>query len=204
MEPLLPGAYYHIYNHSIGDELIFREDKNYLFFHEKYNKHITPIADTMVYCLMSNHFHLVIRVKEPDDIERLVLTDEKRNRAYSALETPNEREIYLAYFVSKQFSNLFSSYTQSYNLVYNRRGSLFLKNFKRKTISDDDYFMRLVNYIHRNPVNHGFVNIPQEWKYSSYNAIISGKTTLVKRDEVLEWFGGLVNFKDNHLRSLEL
>lgn len=204
MEPLLPEGYFHIYNHSIGNELIFREEKNYLFFLEKYKEHIVPVADTMVYCLMPNHFHLVIRVKEIDDIERLVLDILKRKRVYSALEKPDEKELYIAQYVSKQFANLFSSYTLSYNQIYNRKGSLFLKNFKRKPISDDDYFVRLVNYIHRNPVNHGFVNKPQDWKYSSYNAIVSDKITTVKGDEVLEWFGGLANFMYNHLRSLDL
>lgn len=71
-------------------------------------------------------------------------------------------------------------------------------------IQDEKYFIRLVNYIHFNPVEHGFVNRPSEWKYSSFNAIISKKQTLVKRDDVLEWFGGSGNFMNNHLRPLDI
>ena len=37
-----------------------------------------------------------------------------------------------------------------------------------------------------------------EWKYSSYNAITSNKETLVARDEVLELFDNLDNFKAVH------
>lgn len=204
MEPLVPGAYFHIYNHSIGNEQIFREDKNYIFFLEKYKEHIAPVADTMVYCLMPNHFHIVVRLKDFEQIETLMVSTAKRESEYSGLENFEQKEYYIFQFLSKRFANLFSSYTQSYNLIYNRRGSLFMKNFKRKPIPDDDYFIRLVNYIHRNPVNHGFADKPQDWKYSSYNAIVSTKLTLVCRDEVLEWFGGLGNFMYNHLRSLEL
>uniref|UniRef100_UPI003217E9D0 hypothetical protein n=1 Tax=uncultured Draconibacterium sp. TaxID=1573823 RepID=UPI003217E9D0 len=204
MEPLLSEKYFHIYNHSIGNELIFREDKNYVFFLEKYKQYILPVADTMVFCLMPNHFHLLVRIKKSECIESLILESVKGKKDYTKLNRNEDKEDYQARFVSKQFSNFFSSYTQAYNLIYGRRGSLFMKNFKRKEIGDDDYFIRLVNYIHRNPVNHGFVNKPQEWKYSSYNAIISDKVTLVKRAEVLEWFGGLGNFMYNHLRSMEL
>ena len=204
MEPLLPESHFHIYNHTIGNELMFREDKNYNFFLEKYMEHIVAVADTMVYCLMPNHFHLLVRIKSFEVLEAIVLGSVKGKKDYSGLNMLEDKETYIAHFVSKRFSNLFSSYTQAYNLIYNRRGSLFLKNFKRKPILDDAYLLRLVNYIHRNPVNHGFVCKPQEWKYSSYNTIVSDKPTLVKREEVLECFGGLANFMYNHLRSLDL
>ena len=204
MEPLLPECYFHIYNHTIGDELLFKEEKNYVFFLEKYKQYIVPIADTLAFCLMPNHFHLLIRLKEQTVIETLILSSAKGLKDYSVADSIEKREVLASKYVSKQFSNLFSSYTQAYNLMYNRRGSLFLKNFKRKSVEEDDYFVRLVNYIHRNPVNHGFVDKPQEWKHSSYNAIVSDKPTLVKREEVLHWFGGLANFMHNHLRSFEL
>lgn len=204
MEPLIPESYFHIYNHSIANELIFREDKNYLFFLEKYKQHIVPVAKTLVFCLMPNHFHFLVRIKNSEVIEELILRSQKGQKDYSALVTVDQKESYVANFLSKQFSNLFSSYTQSYNKKYNRRGSLFLKNFKRKPVEDDAYFVRLVNYIHRNPVNHGFVNNAGEWKFSSYNAIISKKPTMICRNEVLDWFGGLENFVFNHLTSLDL
>ncbi len=204
MEPLLPESYFHIYNRAIGNELLFREEKNYRFFIKKYKEYMEPVVDTMAFCLMPNHFHVLIRPKEQPVIETLISSSVKGKKDYSETRGIEKRELFVSKYVSKQFSNLFSSYTQAYNLIYNRQGSLFLKNFKRKLIEDDDYFIRLVNYIHRNPVNNGFVNKPQEWKYSSYNAIVSDKPTLVKREEVLQWFGGLANFMYNHLRSLDL
>ena len=30
--PFEPGAHYHIYNHAVGNEDIFREEENYLFY----------------------------------------------------------------------------------------------------------------------------------------------------------------------------
>ena len=40
MEPLIPGNYYHIYNHANGNEQLIREDKNYLFFLLKVKEYI--------------------------------------------------------------------------------------------------------------------------------------------------------------------
>lgn len=59
MEALETGQYYHIYNHANGDDNLFREAKNYPFFLQKYHQHISPIAETIAWCLMPNHFHLL-------------------------------------------------------------------------------------------------------------------------------------------------
>jgi hypothetical protein len=65
MKPLLePGAYYHIYNHANGSDNLFRNDDNYMFFLKKYSEFISPVADTFAYCLMPNHFHLAVRMKD--------------------------------------------------------------------------------------------------------------------------------------------
>ena len=208
MEPLIPGKYYHIYNHANGNEQLFREDKNYLFFLLKVKENIVPVADIFAYCLMPNHFHLLVRIKDEEIITNAIQTKTKSltntnlpDLMWSSIDK-DEKE--LSDFVSRQFANLFSSYTQAYNQVYNRRGSLFLKNFKRKNIDDDTYFIRLINYIHFNPVGHGFISRPSEWKYSSYNALISSRPTLVLREEVLKWFDGIANFMYCHLRPMEI
>ena len=62
--PFLTSTTYHIYNHANGDDNIFREQDNYRFFLEKYVKYINPVADTFAYCLMRNHFHLMVRIKD--------------------------------------------------------------------------------------------------------------------------------------------
>ncbi len=115
MPPLLPNQYYHIYNHANGDDNLFREEENYRFFLQQYHQHIDAIADTVAWCLMPNHFHLLVKIKN----------EESLLQTFSKFET-------LEKLLSKKFSNLFSSYTQAFNKLYQRRGSLFIKNFKRK------------------------------------------------------------------------
>jgi putative transposase len=83
--PFEPCGYYHVWTHANGIENIFREEENYYFFLSKYSFYLSPVVKTFAYCLMPNHFHFMIKVKEDP-----------------ALST------------SKAFSNLLNSYCQSY------------------------------------------------------------------------------------------
>src|SRR5690554_39819 len=197
---LIFEKYYHIYNHANGDENLFREQKNYEYFLEKYKQHISPIAETIAWCLMPNHFHLLVKIKTEEeivaafsstffsstfppstfpkfqtleklgleklDLKKLELEKLKRLEKFKKLETLEGK----SNFLSKQFANFFSSYTQSFNKVYGRRGSLFLKNFKRKEILDENYLRNLILYIHLNPLKHGFTNDILDWKWNSYQS----------------------------------
>ena len=61
--------------------------------------------------------------------------------------------------------------------------------------------MRVVIYIHRNPQHHNFMNDFREWPYSSYQAIVSDQPTQVLRENVLEWFNNVKDFKHLHERD---
>lgn len=166
------GQTYHIYNHANGMENIFREEENYRFFLQQYVKYLGEVVDTYAYCLMPNHFHLLVGVKKEDQLK---LTFPK----FETLEK----------LVSKQLANFFSSYTQSFNKVYERRGSLFIKNFKRTPILDERQWQETFLYIHLNPVKHGFVKDHTAWKWSSWHAYQNpGKTSALDRKYYLNFF----------------
>ena len=190
-----PGKFYHLYNHANGSENLFRSQENYRYFLSRYKHFIDPIADTYSYCLMPNHIHFLVQLKNEVALEA----------TFGKFETFQKLEAKL----SKQFANLFSSYTQAYNKMYSRRGSLFIPNFKRSEITDDTYLTTVIVYIHRNPVHHGFTIDWTKWRWSSYQTILSEKPTSLKREEVLKWFGNKDEFfklhRDEKLsKSLEL
>jgi len=60
--PLEYGEYYHIYNRGNNREDVFFEERNYRHFLSLYAKYILPNADTYAYCLLRNHFHLLVRI----------------------------------------------------------------------------------------------------------------------------------------------
>ncbi|MCK5170586.1 MAG: hypothetical protein KAQ75_11970 [Bacteroidales bacterium] len=49
---------YHVYNRS--NNTVFYNERNYLFFLSKVKSQIAPVADILAWCLMPNHFHLLI------------------------------------------------------------------------------------------------------------------------------------------------
>jgi len=187
--PLEPDKWYHIYNHAVGRENIFRNEGNYAFFLQKYAQYISPIVDTFAYCLMPNHFHLAVRIKPENEI------------IANLPKVLNFREVVNA--VSKQFGNLFSSYAQSFNKQQGRKGILFEPNFERKWIDSDQYFRNLIHYVHFNPVHHGFVEDLRDWKHSSFESFFSEKSTKLKRDEVIQWFGDKENFYFFHQNKID-
>ncbi len=95
MEKIESGHYYHIYNRGNNKQNIFFEDQNYIYFIKLLEKHISPIAKVYAYCLLSNHFHLVLKFNDN-------------------LINP-----------SQGLSNLMNAYTKAINKRFNRTGSIF-------------------------------------------------------------------------------
>jgi putative transposase len=173
IECLEYGKFYHIYNRGINSGSIFFEACNYAYFLKLYENHIDPIAETYAWCLMKNHFHLLIKIKDESDVETTKL--------------PHQC-----------FSNLFNAYTKSINKKYHRNSSLFQRSFKRKLIDNEAYFKNLIIYIHNNPVKHKICESAIDYAWSSYLTCISDKSTKLKRNEVISWFNDVTNFRIVH------
>lgn len=232
MQPLQPDTSYHIFNHANGFENVFRKEDNFYFFLEKYRLYISPIAETYAYCLMPNHFHLVVRIRKRVVIEELIRNKNKTKNNFSnssnfskvskseqsvntyqnqsdITKTVNFGKVLtisdseIEKYLSKQFANLFSCYTQSFNKVYNRMGSLFIKNFKREPIHHKAHFLNVIVYTHRNPVHHGFCSKYDDWDYSSYNEIINGVCDQIELNKLLKLTAGIESFRAMHRAALE-
>ncbi len=190
-EKLKPNNVYHIFNHGNADEGIFKEEKNYRFFLKKYDQYISPIALTYAYCLMPNHFHLLIQIRDVDTIN---------NYFFHLHPTKSvEGNIGFSDFLIQQFKNFLNSYTKSFNRLYQRKGKLFLQSTKNRPIKNRSYFFNAINYIHQNPVQHGLANYPDEWKHSSYHSYLSTKPTKIQKTQVLKEFINIEAFKENQL-----
>jgi len=173
---LEPDCFYHIFNRGNNKENLFIEDENYLHFLKLIKNHLLSIAEIYSYCLMKNHFHLVLKIKSKEYIEKIVSVDK----------------------IHQPFSNLFNAYTKAINKKYNREGSLFKVRFKRERIESEEYLRNVIVYVHLNPVKHEFQENYIDYKYSSYNSILSDKPTLLLRNDVLELFGDKENYIYHH------
>jgi hypothetical protein len=97
-----------------------------------------------------------------------------------------------------QLKDFFISYSLAFNKMYNRSGSLFINPFRRVLVNKDTHFTQLIIYIHANTLKHSIYKDFQNYKWSSYQSILSNKPSLVKRDEVMEWFGNRDEFIKVH------
>jgi hypothetical protein len=172
--PLEHGFYYHIFNRGNNHENIFPQQRNYTYFMELWWKHTFPIADTLAFGLMRNHFHAGVFIKYKEDLPNL--------------EKPP----------SQYFANFFNAYSRGVNNAIGRSGALFERPFERILVTDEAYLMRLIVYIHQNPQKHKFVEDFRDWPYTSYQELLGTKETRLKRDEVLELFGGRDGFVRYH------
>jgi REP element-mobilizing transposase RayT len=190
--PLLYDQYYHIFNRGNNRENIFIEERNYLYFMELYIHHIAPVADTYTYCLLRNHFHLLVRIKSESEIQtsRVIRNEVSGTRKVSS--------------PSLQFGNFFNAYAKAINQAYARTGSLFQKPFGRILVTDNAHLFHLVRYIHYNPQKHGFVDDYRTWPYSSYPALISEKPSRLQRASILDWFNGREAFLTAHQEEIDL
>ncbi len=164
--------FYHIYNRTNNEELLFRSEENYRYFLKKYRFYLEEYLETIAYCLMPTHFHFLVRVKE-------FITDVPRLQGVAHLNKQN--------IISHKIKILLSSYTKAINKKYNRHGNLFQQNTKSKPVDNNRYLVTLLTYIHQNPVRSNLVEKAEDWKYSSYSDYIDlRKGTLPKKKFILE------------------
>ena len=61
--------YYHLYNRSNSQELLFKNQDNYVYFLRKFKDRFDELMKVFSYCLMPTHFHFLVKVEtEETDI----------------------------------------------------------------------------------------------------------------------------------------
>ena len=161
-----PGQYYHLYNRGVNRENIFIEERNYWYFLFNLERYLLPITDLIAYCLMPNHYHLLVYIRE---ISEVFKTSE----------------------VSTAMMRLSVSYTKTINIHYDRVGPLFQGAFQAKFVDSEVYLGHLIGYIHLNPVESGLVEKPEDWIYSSFHDYKNLDPLEIIRRDTFRDLGGL-------------
>ena len=169
--PITHGTFYHIYNRGNNRENIFFQERNYAYFTDLWWKHTSPIAETWAYCLLRNHFHATVYIKNKEDLTGLKLKEP-----------------------SQYFFNFFNAYARGVNIATQRTGTLFERPFKRIHVDSESYLLRLIVYVHQNPQKHKFEDDFRNWNYSSYHELIANVPTRLQRDRMMQLFGSQKDF----------
>ena len=158
------------------------------------------------YCIMSNHFHLLVEVPPKVKDAPVEMSDEdflvKMKAIYSAayfihIEQMVQRlrsqgadqaaEEYKAKYtcrmhdLSQFMKGLKQRFTQWYNGANGRRGTLWEGRFKSVLVQDGYAARVMAAYIDLNPIRAGMVAQPEEYKWCSYGEAMQPKATRGRR-----------------------
>jgi putative transposase len=125
------------------------------------------------YVILFNHFHMLITCK---DIRHTI----QALKGYTAREIVEElkrsdmTEILKELELNKKEHKIKSNY------------QVWQESYHPQMISTDYMFQQKVDYIHMNPVKHGYVCEPEDWKYSSYRYYNCNEKSIMDITEI-EW-----------------
>ncbi len=176
------GYLYHIYNQGNNKQNIFFKKENYLFFLRKIRTYILPYADILSWCLMPNHFHLMVLVNEINLAVRTVGV--APSHTDSSINNIKKRTI------NESIGIMLRSYSQAINKQNNTTGKLIREKTKAECINCPNgvapsfikengitqinienlakqYPQICFDYIHQNPVKAGLVKSAIDWEFSS-------------------------------------
>jgi REP element-mobilizing transposase RayT len=189
-EPLEYGNIYHIYNRGINSCNLFEQNSNYEYFLELNENYISPIAETAAWVLMKNHFHFLVRIKNEKElcpINSINFIPE------AILPKPHQH-----------FSNFFNAYSKAFNKRFSRHGGLFERPFKRKLITNAEYYNQVLFYIHNNPVHHGFVENQVDYHWSSFLTNNSDTKIKLQTYQINQWFNSYPDGEQEIVPKMDL
>ena len=151
----------------------------------------------LAYCVMSNHFHLLLEVPPMPDgglsdaelLKRLSATSTEAFVAEVAKELAQARAAgnedavaaiharftYRMHNLSEFMKTLLQRFTRWFNRTHERSGTLWEERYKSVIVEDGIAARTMAAYIDLNPVRAGIVSDPAEYRWSSYGEAVGGR-----------------------------
>jgi len=157
----------------------------------------------LTYCLMSNHFHLLLEVPDPESIaplsadslrkklaqlyqgEALAQAIDELDRAVADAECSTGSDTWLLEILERYQARmgdlsvfckeLKARFTLWYNARNSRSGTLWEGRFKSVVVEGDEHaLMTMAAYIELNPVRAGIVDDPKDYRWCGYAEAVAG------------------------------
>ena len=171
---------YHIYNRGNLSRKVFYSRENYIFFLRKIRQYCLPYVDILAWCLMPNHFHLMVHVNH---VERPINITESLTPTKGLIDSKIRS-------LNDSIGIMLRTYTRAIQKQEGINGSLFQEHTKANCLTqcngvspayfnheygtiinipnpEEEYPVVCFNYIHQNPVLAGLCISPQGWEFCS-------------------------------------
>ena len=135
-------------------------------------------CEIMGFCLMSNHFHLLVKMLPEDNFSDDEIM-ERLKRFYGGMRDFSEQQ--LPFFRSKLASlselvrDIKVNFARFYNRQHHRRGYFWGDRFKSVIVDKGETLVNCLAYIDLNPVRAGLVKDPKDYRFCGYGEAVAGR-----------------------------
>ena len=193
---LVKPAIYHCISRVVDRRFVFGDAEReqfriYLRMYENFTG-----CRLLSYCIMSNHFHILLEVPPmpeggisdeellkrlraiySDGVVSIVVKELAEARAKGLTnhaEQIHQRYTYRMHDLSQFMKTVLQRMTRWYNLSHQRKGTLWEERFKSVIVESGVAARTMAAYIDLNPVRAGMVSDPAQYRWSSYGEAIGG------------------------------
>lgn len=199
----------HFYTLSIslsGTNVLLSEDDDYKYLLNLFTEMVQPIAELFAFCIVPQGFQFLVQIKNEETVflylkhqekfpdEMMSLSDLKALSQVDGLNNIDLMQLHISKMFTQFNHSFFSEMIKKHGKLSNK-----LVPLKMSEISD---LKSAVENIHFLPIFSKLTKELGQWKYSSYNALVSDKPTKIKREEVINWFTNKDIFISNHQQHL--
>jgi putative transposase len=193
-------AIYHCVSRIVNRDFVLKRDEKEKFvalmrLYERFCQ-----VQVLTFCVMSNHFHILVEVPaRPEDggaswtdeellshMECLYSADEmgefrwelghyREQKNERAVEEFRQRVFARMWDLSAYMKSLKQCFTQWFNKTHGREGCLWEGRFKSVLVEDGHAARTVAAYIDLNPVRAGIVGDPKDYRWSGYGEAVAGK-----------------------------
>ena len=191
--------YYHVMSRVVNRDYILGDEEKEFFRRTMRRLEAFMGVRVLTYCIMSNHWHILLEVPPPgelsdNELHRRIRAFYPKQRGVAILQeyarvltyaeqTGNTagldqwREKYISRMgnLSAFMKELKERFSKWYNRRNNRRGTLWEERFKSVLVENSDHVIAtMATYIELNPVRAGLVEDPRDYRFCGYAEAVAG------------------------------
>lgn len=209
---------FHVISRVVDQNFIFEEEEKGKFLSMMRRMEAFTGVEVLSYCLMSNHFHLLLHVPvRPEELtdeevrdrmaafygkKRMAEMDRKIEDMKALGQESYESDLYdgmrgRMYDLSAFVRDLKVGFSKWYNKENGRKGTLWEDRFKSVLVEPTEEAMaKVAAYIELNPVRAELVPQPHEYKWCSFTeAVAGGKLARAGITKIVAGLEGSMNWE---------